>query len=223
MDTEKGFKFICRPIAKRRVFFFICLRFIVCRLFFSLSKKKNTWRIFTWDAKIVFLCSCNVWSFVACINHLRNHKSATLFECIKHTEWDTNTHREREIEVKFPVLKCAPSEIVLLSHIFNFDFITRFFFFFGTHFPSLPCSFRRLRVAHVYSTHFCTIFVISTGVLLDVRMRGRVFVEMINCDIIPYLQPAMLHFDFVLNLIEKTQYRNRLQHRFHVVNAPPEI
>lgn len=55
-------------------------------------------------------CSCNVWSFAACINHVYNHKSNAV--CLHET-----------VESRLSFRWHKSTKIVLLSHIFSFDFI----------------------------------------------------------------------------------------------------
>lgn len=141
---------------------------------------------------------CNVWSFAACINHLCNHKSNAVW-----------MHKTVESRLSF---RCT--RVVLLSHIFNFDFMIHSFRAF---------FFRILANTHeedgneIVARFQLFLLVISRFVRAYVYFF---FLEMINCD--SYLQLAMLHFDFVLNLIDYELRTNIRQRHFHVVNVPPE-
>lgn len=99
MDTEK-------------VFFIRYAK--TCVVFFFLSKEnspetRKLYALWLWY---------NVWSFATCVNHVCNHKS--------HAIWMHKTEESR-LSFRYFILYTY-TKIILLPHIFNFDFIIIFFF-----------------------------------------------------------------------------------------------
>lgn len=121
----------------------VCGFFLVC---FWRGNSPETRKLYA----IRFMC--NIWSFAACVNHVCNHKS--------HAIW---MHKTEESGLSFRCFTAhsthslTHSTMVLLPHIFNFDYIIYFF--------------------------HATRFWISFFVIL--RARTCMFVEMINCDSLP--------------------------------------